>query len=108
MTFVTSLTLESGDRARLDALVDEIRETAERKGAHLKGPHTHPPRSVSVSRYKRMEDGGDGFESWDYTVYRRELSIVGHDELAREIATRGFPDGIRGEADVKRSSPMTN
>jgi len=100
MTFVTTLELESGDRRALDAVVADIKETVERKGAEFKGPHTPPPDTLSVPLYDGLEAGGQ-YESWSYTVYTRTVEIVGHDELASAIATRAFPDQIHVEADVR-------
>ncbi len=102
MTFVTRLRLESGDRARLDAVVDEIRETAERKGAELKGPHSHPPTDLRAPQYRALERGGDRFEPWRYTVYNREVELVGRDDVAATIASGPFPDGIHVEVEIER------
>lgn len=104
MTFVTTLRLESGDRRVLDSVVEEIRSTAERKGAEFKGPHTPPPEEYSVPMHRTV-DGAEQFQSWSYTVYAREVEIVGHDEFARSIATRTFPDSIHVEAEVRSVTP---
>lgn len=103
MTFVTELRLESGDRRALESVVEEIRSTAERKGAEFKGPHTPPPDSLSVPLYGRLENG-DSVGNWDYTVYTRTVEIVGHDEFARSVATRSFPNQVHVEADVRAVS----
>lgn len=103
MTFVTTLHLESGDRRALESVVEEIRETVERKGAEFKGPHTPPPEDRSVPLYGRLENGGE-YERWSYTVYTRTVEIVGHDDLASSIATREFPDQVHIEADVRSVS----
>lgn len=100
MTFVTTLRLESGDRRALDAVVDNIRSTARRKGAEFNGPHTPPPEEVATPLYGRLENGGDA-ETWTYTVYTRTVEIVGHDEFARSVATRSTPDQVHVEADVR-------
>ena len=103
MTFVTRLTLQSGDRAALDGLVDDIKSTAERKGAALKGPHSHPPEKLSVPQHQRVHADDDRrFSSWTYTVFTRELEIHGHDELARNIAQREFPDSVHVEVEVEQ------
>lgn len=104
MTFVTTLRLESGDRRALDAVVDDIRSTAERKGAEFKGPHTPPPEEYSVPLHKTAE-GDEQFPAWSYTVYSREVEIVGHDEFARSITTREFPESIHVEAEVRSVQP---
>ncbi|ELZ13153.1 30S ribosomal protein S10 [Haloterrigena salina JCM 13891] len=103
MTFVTRLTLQSGDRAALDAIVDDIKSTAERKGAALKGPHSHPPKKHSVPQHCRLHaDDERRFSSWSYTVFTRELEIHGHDNLARNIASQNFPDSVHIEAEVEQ------
>lgn len=102
MTFVTRLTLQSGDRAVLDGEVEAIQRTVERKGAELKGPHSDPPVSTRVPQYKSLERDGEEFPAWDYTVYTRELEIVGHDEVARRIAHREFPAGVHVQAEVEQ------
>ncbi|PSQ15894.1 30S ribosomal protein S10 [Halobacteriales archaeon QS_8_69_26] len=107
MTFVTRLRLSSGDRPALDRIVDEIRQSAQRKGARLKGPHTHPPRNIAVPQYKQSPPRGDDpeaaeFDHWQYTVYRREMEIVGHESLARSVATRDFPTSVHVEVEVER------
>lgn len=100
MPFVTTLTLRSGDRATLDELVSDIRETAERKGIELKGPHTHPPVTYDVPLYRRLSANGE-YPSWRYTVYERVLRLAGHDESVRRITDREFPRGIQVEVEVK-------
>jgi ribosomal protein S10 len=100
--FVTTLRLTGGDRAALDSAVASVRETVERKGAELKGPHTHPHDELSVPLYARSPPTGEELERWRYDVYRRELSIVGHADLAREVAGRDFPDSVRVEVEVDR------
>lgn len=107
MTFVTRLTLQSGDRVALDGLVSDIKETAERKGAALKGPHTHPPKRLSVPQHSRLHSDDDRrFDPWNYTVFTRELEIHGHDDLARNIASQDFPDSIYIEAEVEQIHDM--
>lgn len=101
MTFVTRLTLQSGDRERLDGAVADVKEEARRKGAELKGPHPSPPRTLRVPQLKTV--AGDGaFEPWSYTVYTREIEIVGHQEFAREAAEQGFPTGVHVSVEVER------
>lgn len=112
MAFVTRMRLTSGDRETLDSVVANIKETAERKGMELTGPHSRPPIDLSVPRYRRSPPGaaredaavsaGDTFDTWRYTVYERELEIVGRDELVRRIAGRDFPDAVRVEVEVER------
>ncbi len=102
MTFVTSLTLESGDRAALDDIVGEIRDTVRRKGAELKGPHSDSPKQHFVSQYKQLDGEGDTFDSWSYTVYRRRVEIRGADDLARDIMTWDFPNSVHVTADIER------
>jgi ribosomal protein S10 len=104
MPFVTKLTLESGDRHRLEDVVTTIKETAARKGVELKGPHPHPPDELRVPQHKRLVDDGDRFQPWAYTVYTRTIEVVGHDEFAREITARSFPTGVHIEVDVERVS----
>lgn len=106
MTFVTKLTLQSGDRAALDALVADIETAAERKGADVKGPHPEPPETFRVPLGKRLSGGdADGFDPWEYTVYTRRMEVVGHDEVARAI-THGtrFPASVHVEATVESVS----
>ncbi|GGN17434.1 uS10/mL48 family ribosomal protein [Halarchaeum nitratireducens] len=102
MTFVTSLTLESGDRAALDGVVEDIRDTVRRKGAELKGPHSESPTQHFVPQYKRLDGERDTFEAWSYTVYRRRVEIRGADELARDIMSWDFPNSVHVTADIER------
>ncbi|UPV73339.1 uS10/mL48 family ribosomal protein [Halorussus limi] len=107
MTFVTKIRLQSGNRPALDRIVDEIRSTAERKGAELRGPHSAPPERLSVPQYKSTAgDEHRQFRSWDYTVYTREMEIVGHNELARQVTEFDFPDGVHVEAELKQVEQM--
>lgn len=101
MPFVTRLTLQSGDGERLEAVADNIKERAERKGVQLKGPHADPPKHYRVPLYKGAPAQGT-FDSWDYTVYRRVIEIVDHNEFAREIAEREYPDSIHLSADIEQ------
>ena len=103
MTFVTRLTLQSGDRAALDGIVEDIKTTAERKGAALKGPHSHPPERLSVPQCCRLHADDDRqFSSWDYTVFTRELEIHGYQTFARDVAGRSFPDSDHVEVEVEQ------
>jgi ribosomal protein S10 len=101
MPFVTKLRLQSGDVDALDGVVTDIKETAERKGAELKGPHPKPPERLRVPLRKRVEGAGT-FEDWEYTVYTRTIEIVGHDEFAREVAERRYPDSIHVTAEIEQ------
>lgn len=101
MPFVTRLTLSSGDGDRLESVVSDIKEQAERKGVELKGPHPKPPTRHSVPQYKGLRENG-AFESWEYTVYTRIIEIVDHNEFAREITQRDYPDSIHITADIEQ------
>lgn len=103
MTFITKLTLHSGDRAALDDVVESIRETVRRKGAEFRGPHTKPPNNHQIDQYKGLDgDKTAQYPSWSYTVYRRKIEIVGHDDLARAIMEWDFPESVKVEADIER------
>ena len=106
MPFVTKLTLESGDRHRLEDVVTTIKDTAARKGVELKGPHPHPPDELRVPQCKRLADDGDRFQPWTYTVYTRTIEIVGHDEFARSVAEGDFPDGVHVSAEIEQRRQM--
>jgi ribosomal protein S10 len=100
MSFVTRLTLESGDRAALDSVVDDIRKTVSRKGAKMKGPHSDPPAQMRVPLQKSVGTD-DAFGNWQYTVYKRTVELVGHDDLARAIADWDFPSSVHVEVEVE-------
>jgi ribosomal protein S10 len=104
MPFVTTLTLQSGDRDVLERTVGDIKHRAETKGVELRGPHAESPESVSVPQPKRLDADGTSFRHWKYTVYERRMEIIGHDEFAREVAGQDFPDGIHMDIDVERVS----
>lgn len=99
MAFVTQLTLQSGDRQTLETVVDEIRSTIERKGAELNGPHSFPPEQLTVPQYDHT---GRTLDTWEYTVYRRELELVGHEQLASEIIAQDYPEAIHIQAEVRQ------
>jgi ribosomal protein S10 len=103
MPFVTRLTLKSGDGDRLEAVVGDIKERAERKGVELKGPHPEPPTRHSVPQYRGLPSDGT-FAPWSYTVYTRVIEIVDHNEFAREVAERAYPDSIHISADIEQFS----
>ena len=102
MTFVTKLDVRSGDRAVLEATVGEIKAFVAGKGAQLKGPHPRPPEKYRVPLKERLDDSPGTFRTWKYTVYSRELEIVGRDEVARAVATRGFPRSVHVRVEVSR------
>lgn len=107
MTFVTKLSLESGDRAALDGVVSDIKDTCRRKGAEMKGPHSDAPAKLRVPLYARL--GGDTDETtgtWTYTVYRRRIELYGHDDLARAIMESEFPDSVHVEAELEQQKPL--
>ena len=103
MTFVTKLTLESGDRVVLEETVDDIKRFVSGKGVQIKGPHPRPPVDHRVPLSKQLCADGDTFSEWRYTVYRRDIEIVGRDDVARAVATRAFPRSIRVTVAVERT-----
>lgn len=105
MPFVTRLTLRSGDGDRLDDVVADIKARAERKGVQLKGPHPKPPERFSVPQYKAV-NRPDTFPAWDYTVYRRVIEIIDHNEFAREVTEHEYPDCIHMAADIEQYSQV--
>jgi len=105
MTFVTKLSLQSGDRAVLEDTVSDLVATVERKGAECKGPHSSPAQTIRAPQYKRLQPG-DKFSSWEYSVYTREMEIHGADEIAREVTTQEFPDSIHIEVEIERKKPL--
>jgi len=102
MPFVTRLTLKSGDRHVLEDVVTTIKETAARKGVELKGPHPHPPEELRVPQFKQLAAGDDRFDPWRYTVYTRTIEIVGHDDFARSVTERDFPDSVHVSAEIEQ------
>jgi small subunit ribosomal protein S10 len=107
MTFVTKLSLKSGDRAALDGAVSDIKETCRRKGAELKGPHSDSPEELKVPLYSKLDGDHDNKErTWKYTVYRRRVQLYGHDDLARSIMERDFPDSVHVEAELEQHKPL--
>ncbi|ERH10905.1 MAG: SSU ribosomal protein S10P [halophilic archaeon J07HX64] len=100
MPFLTRLTFSSGDVDHLDSVVSELKQQAERKGVELRGPHAEPPARYSVPQHKGLGQGT--FDSWRYTVYTRTLEIVDHNQFARELAGRDYPDSIHVTADVEQ------
>lgn len=107
MPFVTKLTLTSGNRHRLDDVVERIKETAGRKGVELKGPHPHPPEDLRVPQLKTLVEEHAQFEPWNYTVYKRTIEIVGHDEFARSVAGREFPEEVHVSAEIEQQRQMS-
>lgn len=106
MTFVTKLTLRSGDRAALDGTVEEIKELARRKGVEMKGPHPETPRECHVPQYERLDgDPGRQYETWSYTVYVRRIELVGSDQFPRTVLNRGLPDSVHVEAEIEHRRP---
>jgi small subunit ribosomal protein S10 len=105
MSFVTRLTFQSGDRVALEAALADIKAAAERKGVEFKGPHAHPPEEFRVPQYKTVA-AEDAFEAWGYTVYERQLDIVGYEDFAREVAGWDLPSGIHISAEVEQVSGM--
>ncbi|MHB9288279.1 30S ribosomal protein S10 [Halobacteriales archaeon Cl-PHB] len=101
MPFVTTLRLASGDRNRLEAVVNEVKKDASRKGAELKGPHPKPPEEHRVPM-QRCLSPGESYDTWSYSVYVRVLEIVGHDDFARSVAQRDLPDSIHVTAEIEQ------
>ena len=102
MPFVTTITLESGDRDRLESTVTDIKESAARKGVELKGPHPSPPSETRVPQSKTLGPDGGRFEAWNYTVYGRTIEIVGYEEFARSVAGEEYGEPIHVSVDVNR------
>ena len=104
MPFVTTLTLTSGNRHRLDDVVAEIKARAERKGVELKGPRSEETRKLRVAQSKTLGPGRNRFDPWNYTVYTREIDIIGYETFAREISGEGFPSGVHVEIGVEQQT----
>ena len=100
MTFVTRLTLRSGDRNSLDKIVGDIKRSAEKKGVRVRGPHTPPPQTYRAPQYKRLDDIERKFPPWEYNVYERWIEISGHDASVRRVRDIEFPKGIHVEVEV--------
>jgi ribosomal protein S10 len=105
MTFVTKLTIQSGNRHELESVVTDLKEFIERKGAECKGPHASPPESVSVPQYRHLGPG-DQFPSWNYTVYTRKLEIHGNDHIAREVGHKEFSESLHVEIEVEQKNRL--
>jgi ribosomal protein S10 len=105
MTFVTKLTFQSGDRAVLDDVVDNLKQLIERKGAECKGPHSAPPEEFSVPQYRSLVPG-DQFASWNYTVYSRRLEIHGNDHIAGRVGHMDFPSSVHVEIEIEQKKPL--
>lgn len=103
MPFVTTLTFQSGDRHTLERVVNDVKESAARKGAEFRGPHAESPVNYRVPQRKRV-DRTDEFDPWTYTVYERRLEIVGYDEFASEITTKKLPMAIYLDITIERVS----
>lgn len=106
MTYVTKITLKSGDRVVLDETAANIKAFAKRKGADLTGPHPRPPVERSVPLPKQLGADGDRFQFWTYTVYRRDLEVKGHDGLARTIAAYEYPEQIHVSIELDRTGTI--
>lgn len=102
MPFVTTLTYRSGDRTTLERVVGEVKEQAERKGVELKGPRAEAQRTLSVPQHARLSADGGQFDPWRYTVYTRAVEVVGHDDFARSLADRDYPDGIHVDVEIEQ------
>ncbi|MEF8773388.1 MAG: uS10/mL48 family ribosomal protein [Halobacteriales archaeon] len=105
MSFVTRLTLQSGDHAKLEDVVAGIKADGRRKGVELKGPHARPPTELRVPQFKTAA-GGQAFEEWSYTVYKRDVEIVGHQTFARQVAGDRFPPGVHVSVEIEQQRAM--
>lgn len=107
MTFVTRIRLQSGNRPALERVVEQIRSTAERKGAELRGPHSEPAERLDVPLHKTTSGDNSGtFRSWDYQVFTRQLEIVGHNDVARRATEIDFPSGVHVEVELEQVEQM--
>ena len=93
MVYRTRLELTGGDRTALDAAAAKLRSSALSKGAEVAGPHTKPSRTLTVPLLKRIDDD-ELFDTWEYEVFIRELTITGHDTVARTLAAESLPSSV--------------
>lgn len=105
MPYRTRLVLTSGDRTALDAAVESLRSLAAAKGAEVAGPHTKPSRTIGVPLFKR-HDGDERFGTWEYDVYVRELTVTGHDTVARSLASASLPNSVAVSLTIDHIEPM--
>jgi ribosomal protein S10 len=105
MTFVTRLSFQSGDRAVLEDVVQDLKAHIERKGAECKGPHAAPPERIRVPQYQTLQPGPT-FDDWEYSVYSRSMEIHGSEHIAGEVGHREFPDSVHVEIEVDRKQPL--
>lgn len=104
MPYVTTLTLTSGDRHRLDNVVADIKAQAERKGVELKGPRTGETRKLRVAQSKTLGPEDARFGPWNYSVYTRSIEIIGYETFARSVTAEEFPAGVHVEVGVQQQT----
>jgi ribosomal protein S10 len=104
MTYVTKLSLQSGDRVALEETVSDLKTFLERKGAECRGPFNDPPDHLTVPQYRNLGPG-EQFPSWSYSVYSRRLEIHGNDHIARQVGHREFPESLHVEIEVEHRKP---
>lgn len=93
MPYQATLQLRSGDRAALDATVDDLVAIATGKGAEVAGPHPKPTKTVRVPLYT-SHAGEKLLRMWEYTVYTRHLEITGHEAVAKRLAQQSIPSQV--------------
>jgi ribosomal protein S10 len=102
MPFVTTVRFHSGNRERLDGVVEDLKQLLERKGVDCAGPHTEPAATYRVPQYRNLAPDSGDFGSWEYTVYHRQMEIHGSDHIAGRVGHMEFPAAVHVEIDVER------
>lgn len=105
MPYRMMMTLASGDQRTLDATVDGIVETANRKGASVAGPHAKPTKTLQVPLSTSL-DGEKTSRQWSYTVFIRELEIVGAESVCEAVMTAAHHESIDVDLTIETVSPQ--
>lgn len=105
MPYRTTLVLTSGDRTALDAAVASLRSIAEAKGVEVAGPHTKPSRTITVPLFKDLA-GESRFDTWEYEVFVRELTVTGHNDVTRHLASQSLPSSVSLSVTIDHVEPV--
>ena len=99
---VARIKVASTDYKKLEALVHDIKDTAQKFGASVTGPVPLPTKKLKITTRKSPSGSGTAtFERWEMRVHKRVLDIGVNERALRHIMRVEVPEGVNIEIELK-------
>ncbi len=93
--------LSSTDPERVDALADDVVNTAREYNAKVSGPIPLPTDRMEHTVRKAPDgEGASTFESWEQRVHKRIVDVSDSERALRQIMRVHVPEGVNIEVEL--------